>query len=145
MKIINKKNFLCTVCISYTFFSLVNIVIEIYQKRVVWSQINNLQIFGVSLFAVFLLSQLYRLENLPLLVAIVISYICFISVVMLYIWISAHYFEIHPNGYRDMFTSCTVGYILGVVFYEIEYFIRVRKQNKDLKYIKQRLRATSSK
>lgn len=145
MRIINKKNFLSTVCISYTFFSLVNIMIEIYQKSAVWSQINNLQIFGVALFAVFLLSQLYRLENLPLLIAIVLSYICFISVVMLYIWIAAHYFEMHPNGYRDMFRSCTLGYIFGVILYEIEYFMKVRKQNEDLKYIKERLRATSDK
>ena len=145
MKLINKKNFLPTVCVSYTILSISNIIFELVNKMAPWSQFNNLQIFFISLFAIFLLSQQYRLEALPLPLAIAIQYTCFISSIMFYMWVIPHYTKLHPNGYRDMFISCSVGYIIGVVIYEVSAFIEVKKQNKDLKYIKEKLKSTQTK
>ena len=145
MKLINKKNFFPTVCIAYTIVSISNIIWEVVNKTAPWSQLNNLQIFFISLFAIFLLSQQYRLDVLPLPLAIVIQYTCFISTIMFYMWVISHYTELHPDGYRDMFISCSVGYIIGIVIYEVSAFIEVKKQNKDLKYIKEKLKSTQTK
>ena len=145
MKLINKKNFFPTVCVAYTIASIINIIWEVVNKTTSWSQLNNLQIFLVSLFAVFLLAQQYRLEALSLPLAIIIQYTCFISTIMLFMWVISHYTKVHPNGYRDMFISCSVGYIIGIVIYEVSAFIEVKKQNKDLKYIKEKLKSTQTK
>lgn len=145
MKLINKKNFFPTVCVAYTIISISNIIFEVVNKIAPWSQFNNLQIFFISLFAIFLLSQQYRLEVLPLPLAIIIQYTCFISTIMFYMWVISHYTKVHPNGYRDMFVSSTVCYMIGVVIYEISAFIEVKKQNQDLKYIKEKLKSTQTK
>lgn len=139
MRVITKRNFLVILCISYTIISVLNIVYELCFKSIVeWSQINNLHIFFISGLAIFSLSQQYRLEKLPLLIIIIIQYACFMSLIMGYLWLSSHYIELHPNGYRDMWLSCTVGYIIGLIVYYVSIFYRVRKQNDMLKRIKEK-------
>lgn len=137
VRIINRKNYIPILCYTYTFLSLLNIVLEIiFKKHIDWSQANNLQIFGISAIAIFLLSQQYRLARLPLLVSGIIQYVIFISIVMGYVWVGSYFMELAPHGYRDMWISCTIFYGIGVVTYYIEAFQSVRRQNNMLNEIK---------
>lgn len=138
MRIIHKKNFVPILCCTYTFLSLLNIGLELLVRREVdWSQINNLQIFSISAVAIFLLSQQYRLEKLPLIAAGIIQYLIFIGSVMGYVWVGSFFMEIAPNGYRDMWVSSTIFYLIGVVVYYIEAFRSVKRQNIMLNEIKE--------
>ena len=139
MKIVNKSNFLIILCCSYAVISLSDILLTLLSGGVLEdSQKNSLLILVVSTIAIFMLSQHYRLDNLPLPIAMLTQYIVFIVTIEMLLWISAFYEKPHPDGFRDLFVSGTAFYIIGAIVYYISLFVEVRKQNSILKEIKNR-------
>lgn len=139
MKIINKHNFIPTVCIIYTILSLSKILFE-------WTvfgnfgdvQLNFLLIFASTIIATFALSQHYRLQKLPFLLMVVVQYATIIGIIMLVIWLTGFFVKLHPNAYRDMFVSVTVPYIVGAIIYYLHLFWEVRKANSMIAEIKRK-------
>ncbi len=139
MKIINKHNFIPTVCIIYTILSLSKILLE-------WTvfgnfgdvQLNFLAIFASTIIATFALSQHYRLQKLPFLLMIVVQYAAIIAIVMFGVWLSGFFIELHQNAYRDMFFSVTVPYIIGAISYYLCIFWEVKKANNMIAEIKRK-------
>lgn len=137
MKLINKQNFFPTVCVIFTLLVLGKIVLEAavagifadYQK-------NLLTMFGLSLTATFVLSQHYRFGELPLPAVILGQYVILIGAVMLVTWVSSFFEPLHPNGYRDMFVSFTVPYVIGAAAYYASLFCETRRINKELEEIR---------
>lgn len=138
MKIINRHNFFPTVCVVFTLLLMGKVILEaIVQKLFGGYQENILIMFLLSLLATFVLSQHYRFQRLPLLLVIFIQYVALISVVMLITWVGSFFEPIHENGYRDMFCSFTVPYVIGAVVYYISLFCEVRSANKVLREVKE--------
>ena len=137
MKIINKKNFFSTVCVVYTLLVLGKLVLE-YIVQGVWGnyQGNLLLMFVLSALAVFVLSQYYRFQKYPLIAVIVGQYLVLIGGVMLFTWISGFFEPMHEHGYRDMFLSFSIPYVLWVVAYYTRMFREVRAANRALGKIK---------
>ena len=137
MKLINKQNFFPTVCVIFTLLVLGKILLEAviggiftdYQK-------NLLVMFGLSLIATFILSQHYRFGELPLLVVILGQYAILIGAVMLITWLSSFFEPLHTNGYRDMFLSFTIPYVIGAAVYYVSLFCETRRINKELEKIR---------
>lgn len=137
MKIINKQNFFPVVCVVFTLLVLLKILLEgIVQKVFGVYQENILFMFLLSFLAVFILSQHYRLQNFPLLVVILLQYFLLIGTVMLLTWVSSLFEPLHEDGYRDMFVSFTVPYVIGAVIYYVSLFYEIRRANQTLKDIR---------
>lgn len=139
MKIINKNNFFPTVCIVYTILSLSKILLE----WITLGEFGNLQqnfiaMFIISLTAIFVLSQYYRLQKLPFVLVLILQYAVMIAFVMLSTWLTGLFTEIHRNAYRDMFVSFTVPYIIGAAIYYLNVFSEVKKANIIIAEIKRR-------
>lgn len=134
MKMIDRHNFLPTVCVVYTLLVLGKLLSE-YIVRGSWGnyQGNLLTMFVLSLLAVFVLSQHYRFDKYPLLAVIVAQYLALIGGVMLFTWITSFFAPLHENGYRDMFLSFTVPYAIGVMVYYAVLLHEVRTVNRMLR------------
>lgn len=137
MKMIHKQNFVPTVCVCFTLLVIGKILLEAITLKVFGSyQENLLVMFFLSVLAVTVLSQHYRFQNVPLTVVILVQYLIAISVVMLFTWIISFFEPLHENGYRDMFLSFTVPYIMGAVIYYISLFWEIRRANQTLEEIR---------
>lgn len=139
MKIINKNNFFPTVCVVYTILSLSKILLE----WITLGEFGNLQqnfiaMFIISLTAIFVLSQYYRLQKLPFVPVLILQYAVMIAFVMLSTWLTGLFTEIHRNAYRDMFISFTIPYIIGAAIYYLNVFSEVKKANLIIAKIKRR-------
>lgn len=146
MKLIDKKNFLPTVCVIYTIMSVGKILIEaITQGKYGNDQANLLTMLLFSFLGTLVLSQHYRLSQLPLLLVAVLQYAVLIMAVMLFIWVSGHFTQLHPNAYMDMFRSFTVPYGIAALVYYISLYMEVQKANQLLKQIKEDVRDENKK
>lgn len=137
MKLINKKNVLSTICITYTFVSISLTTFEIFDKgEMNPTQLNIFLFLILSILGVAVLSQHYRFERFSPLTVIVLQYILAILVIILSLWLASFFVAIHPNGYRDMTISFSIPYFIGAIIYYICLIIEVKKQNLLLKNIK---------
>ena len=137
MKIINKQNFFPTVCVIYTLLSLGKILLEAVFLGLFGNyQGNLLLMFGISVMATFVLSQHYRFQNLPLLVVILGQYILLVGLVMGITWLSSFFQPLHKDGYRDMFLSFSIPYVIGAVVYYISLLYEVKRVNNALEDIR---------
>lgn len=138
MKLIDKSNFLSTVCVVFTCLTLGKVVLEAFFTGVFGNyQENLLMMFGISALATFVLSQHYRLERFPLVAVIVGQYVVLIAAVMLIIWVSGFFEELHENAYRDMFRSFTVPYVIAAAVYYISLYFEIKKADRLLQEVKE--------
>ena len=137
MKLIDKRTFLPTVCVVYTMISATKIILEaVFQKIFGNYQQNLVMILLLSFLGTLVLSQHYRLSHIPLPIVIIGQYVFLAGCVMLIIRIISIYSEVHPNGYRDIFLSFTIPYIIGAFLYYVQLWKEVRKINQLLDNIK---------
>lgn len=139
MKIIDKKTFIPTVCVVYTVLSMSKIVLEAsVQDRFGNYQSNLLMMLFLSFLATLVLSQHYRLQQIPLIVVVIGQYLLLMGVILVIMWISGFYTKLHPNAYRDMFLSFTIPYIIGAAIYYINVFREVKDANEMINSIKKK-------
>lgn len=138
MKIINRNNFIPVVCVVYTVLSVGKIVLEaIAQQRFGDYQGNLLTILLFSFLGTGIISQHYRLAQLPLLLVALLQYGVLTSVVMLFTWGTGFFTDLHPDAYRDMFWSFTIPYIVTAAAYYVALYMEIRKANRLLKQMKE--------
>lgn len=138
MKLIDKKSFMPTVYVIYTILSVGKIVLEaLTQGKFGSDQQNLLTILLFSFLGTLILSQHYRLSQLPLLLVAVLQYIILVGAVLLFTWVSGYFTEIHPNGYRDMLRSFTIPYVVAAIVYYVTLYLEVKKANRFLQQMKE--------
>lgn len=138
MKIINKRNFISIVCTIFTVLVIFKIVIEAVFLHTFGSiQENILVMLMLSALATFVLSQYYRLQNLPLVLVIVLQYLLLISFVLIFTWITGFFEELSPHAYIDMFHSFTIPYIVCTIIYYLRLFKEIKKANQKLETLKE--------
>lgn len=137
MKMINKKNIIPTICITYTIVSITLTMFEIFVKgEINPTQLNIFLFLLLSILGVGILSQHYRLEKFSPLAMIIIQYLAAAAMILLSLKAASYFVDIHPNGYRDMIISFSIPYAIGAVIYYICIRLEVRKQNRILEKIK---------
>lgn len=138
MKIINKKNIIPIICVTYT---LVSISLTIYEIIVVGSmnptQLNIFLFLVLSILGVLVLSVHHYLDRFSTLVVIGIQYLLAVSIIVGGLWLASLFVDIHPSGYRDMIRSFSVPYLVGTIVYYVNLQIQIRKQNKLLAIIQE--------
>lgn len=136
MQIINRKNAVIILCCVYTIISLINTIAEVFfDIRIEDGAMNNLVILGVASIAIIILALQRWLRNWNIWFVIVFQYVVFIGSVMLLLWILSHIEPLHPDGYHDMFLSCSFFYGIGAVIYYITFFGGIHRQNKMLEKV----------
>lgn len=139
MKIIDRHNFIGTASTVFTILVLGKTGVEfIMTAEFGYYQKNLITMLVLSFLATFVLSQHYRFEKYPLLLVIIGQYVVLLGGIMLFMWWSGRFEPLHENGYRDMFLSFTIPYLIGVVVYYVSVFHEIRLANKTLKQIRQK-------
>lgn len=138
MKLINKKNVIPIVCITYTIVSVILTIYEmIVNKKINPTQLNIFLFLILSILGVGILSQHYRFEKFSPLMMIIIQYSIAVAVILVTLKVASFLVDIHPDGYRDMAVSFSIPYFIGTIIYYICLRLEVRKQNYLLEKIKQ--------
>ena len=138
MKLIKKKELFPTICISYTIISLSITLLEVIKHNEFSNdQFNLISMFVWTSIAVFVLSQHYRFEKFSALTMILVQYLIEMFLIITTIYISGFFVSINPNGYKDVFRSFTIPYVIGAGIYYISLYRFVKKANNSLKFIKE--------
>ncbi len=138
MKLIDKKNFVPTVCVIYTVLSVGKIVLEaVWQGKFGIDQKNFLTILLFSFLGTLILSQHYRLSRLPLLLVGILQYVVLAAAVLLFTWVPGFFTEIHPDGYRDMLLSFTIPYVTAALVYYAALYMEAKKADQWLQQMKE--------
>lgn len=138
MKIVNKKNIVSVVCITYTFVSVSLTTFEIIINKAINPTQLNLFLFLIfSILGVGVLSQHYRLERFSPVTMLLIQYLCAIAIIFIGTKTAACFADIHPDGFRDLTLSFSVPYAIGAVIYYISLWLEVRRQNQIIKKMKE--------
>lgn len=90
---------------------------------------NILTLFGITVLATFILSLHKYMQNVPVLLVMLLQYVILIGCVMGGIWLGSFFTEISPNGYRDMFWTVSIPYVVLAGMYYISFFWEVKKAN----------------
>ncbi len=139
MKLINKRNVIPIICITYTVVSVTSTIFEIISKREMNpTQLNMFLFLILSILGVGVLSQHYRFERFSPLSMIILQYVIAVAIIVISLWIASFFVDIHPDGYKDMTLSFSIPYIIGAVIYYICLRFEVRKQNRLLINIKKK-------
>lgn len=127
---IGKHNFWSIVSGVFTCLLMGKIILEgVNGHRDVYYIENTLTMFGITVVATFILSLHKYLPNVPTLLVMLLQYAVLIGSVMGAIWIGSHFTEINPNGYKEMFWTVTIPYVVLSAIYYISFFWEVRKAN----------------
>ena len=137
MKLISKKNVVPIICISYTIVSIILTIFEIIVNgKMNPTQLNMFLFLFLSILAVGILSQHYRLDRFSPLSMIIIQYLFAVAIILISLKVSSFFVDIHPDGYKDMTISFSIPYFIGMVIYYICLRLEVRKQNRILDKIR---------
>ena len=138
MKIVNKKNIVPVICVTYTFVSVSLTAFEVLVTgKVSPAQLNLFLFLIFSILGVGVLSQHYRLERFSPVGMLLIQYLCAIGVIFIGTKIAACFVDIHPNGLRDLILSFSVPYVIGAAIYYISLWLEVNRQNQIIRKIKE--------
>ena len=138
MRIINKKNVIPIICITYTVISIGYTIFEIIINRKMYpTQLNIFLFLVLSILGVAVLSQHYRFNRFSPLAMIVMQYMIAEIIILASLKIASFFVDIHPDGYRDMTLSFSVPYLIGALIYYIRLRLEVKKQNQLLHIIKE--------
>ena len=138
MRIINKKNVIPIICITYTVISIGYTIFEIIiNRKMNPTQLNIFLFLVLSILGVAVLSQHYRFNRFSPLAMIIMQYMIAESIILASLKIASFFVDIHPDGYRDMTLSFSVPYLIGALIYYIRLRLEVKKQNQLLHIIKE--------
>lgn len=138
MRIINKKNVIPIICITYTVISIGYTIFEIIiNGKMNPTQLNIFLFLVLSMLGVAVLSQHYRFNRFSPLAMIIMQYMIAESIILASLRIASFFVDIHPDGYRDMTLSFSVPYLIGALIYYIRLRLEVKKQNQLLRIIKE--------
>ena len=138
MRIINKKNVIPIICITYTVISIGYTIFEIIiNRKMNPTQLNIFLFLVLSILGVAVLSQHYRFNRFSPLAMIIMQYMIAEIIILASLKTASFFVDIHPDGYRDMTLSFSVPYLIGALIYYIRLRLEVKKQNQLLRIIKE--------
>ena len=133
MKLINRKNFISIVCISFTLIVCGKLLLEKAMNFEDKFYTENIfMCLGFSVLITLILSLHFYLQKYPFIPVFIGQYIVTLAIVFLGIWIAGFFTDEAPTAYRDMFFSITIPFFSGATVYYISFFRQIRKANKML-------------
>lgn len=135
MRILKEIEIPITICVSYTILSLINTVSDLIKGRET-NPANSLMVLLLSSIAVIVLSIHHLFDEWNPILMMIAQYVIAMGLVMLVVYLGSFIEPVSEGGYKDVFVSFTIPYIIGAVIYYIEVFRYAHKQNQLLQEIK---------
>lgn len=129
MKILKGIEIPIAICISYTILSVYNAAASLIVGRETGPHSNSLLMLLFTTIAILILSLHHLFDECPPAVMIAVQYIIAMGLVFLTTYILSFFEEMGENGYRDIFLSFTIPYIIGAIIYYISLFRTAQRQN----------------
>ena len=130
MRIINRKNILAVIGISYTLISLFVILSEIVLDGPNSTHYNLLMCLVFTTMTITILSLHYLFDNFSPLVMIIIQFIIGIVLVVIITYFVGRFETLHSDAYKDMIRSFASVYVIAAIFYYIHLHKEVKKQDR---------------
>lgn len=130
-----RNEILLTICVSYTLISIGTTILNMFAG----SETNNMNTISMLVFTSIAVLVLYThqiFDKVSPLVMIVIQYVIALGLVMLYVFIVGLFDPVAEGGYRDIFVSFTIPYVIGALVYYISVFYQAQQQDALLQEIK---------
>ncbi|HKM35958.1 MAG TPA: DUF6608 family protein [Lachnospiraceae bacterium] len=128
------KEFVLTVCVSYTIISICAAVIN----TMVGTQNNNMNTLLMLVFTIIsvgVLSMYKWFSNLNPLLIFIIQYVIALALALGVVAILSNFMEATQEGYIEFALSFSVFYVLGAIYFYIETFLETRRMNRILEDI----------
>ncbi len=124
------------ICVFYTLLSLIAGYLNASLAGDYDFYINLVMMFVWTAIATITLYSYPLFHKLPPLLVMFIQYVFAQSLILLTIWISGFFGELHPNSYRDAIRSFTIPYVIGAAAYYIATFKAAKESNDVLQEIR---------
>jgi len=128
---------LVSICAFYTVLSILNaILLEMNGYSVVSTSNSFLMLMWCTVGTCVIYSQKILTKYSPVAVMIC-QYFVAIGIILLSIYVSGLFDELHPDAYKDGFRSFTIPYIVGSALYYGHLYFESKKQNTLLQEVKE--------
>ncbi|KGJ48954.1 hypothetical protein KD33_11235 [Clostridium sp. NCR] len=114
-------------CVVFTVATILSSSLQLLMGRMTDTNEHILDRGVLTLIGALVLILMTQLEFKNKLLRFVVPYSVFISIALLYVFISGFWSNLHPNAYRDVFLNDTIAYI--VVYFVIDIVNRIKKKN----------------
>lgn len=114
-------------CAVFTVATILSSSLQLLMGRMTDTNEHILDRGVLTLIGALVLILMTQLEFKNKLLRFVVPYSVFISIALLYVFISSFWSNLHPNAYRDVFLNDTIAYI--VVYFVIDIVNRIKKKN----------------
>lgn len=138
MKIIKGVEIPIAICISYTILSIVNAVLCLINGRESSSNLNAVMMLFYCSAAVLVLSVHRLFDAWPPVVMLLWQYVIAMGLVLLSVYIVSFFEEVSKGGYRDIFISFTIPYLIGGAVYYISLYRAAKRQDRLIQEINER-------
>ena len=130
MKLINRKNFISIVCISFTLIVCGKLLLE---KSMGFIDVHYTEnIFACLFFSIIITAILalhFYLQRFPLIPVLIAQYLSVIGVTVGFVKIADMIEKTSTNGMWQMLLSVTIPFVVSAIVYYIAYFRQIKKAN----------------
>lgn len=136
MKLINRKNFISIVCISFTLVVIGKLTLEAVMGFTDKNYTMNIfAILGFSLIITSVLALHFYLQRFPLLPVLIGQYLAVVGCAALFVKIVDIVAGTDTNAMWQMILSVTIPFIISAIVYYIVFFRQIKKANHILSEI----------
>ena len=138
MKLINKKNFISIVCISYTLLVCGKLLIEKAMGFTDRHYTENIfTCLGFSIIITAVLALHFYLQRFPLLPVLIAQYAIVTGATVCFVKLADIIAETDTNAMWQMILSVTIPFIISAAVYYITFFKQIKKANDIIAEINQ--------
>ena len=136
MKLINRKNFISIVCISFTLVVCGKLILEGLMGFTDKNYTMNIfAILGFSIIITAVLSLHFYLQKFPLIPVLIGQYLGVVGLTIAFVKITDFIADTATNAMIEMIASVTIPFVISAIVYYIAFFRQVNKANDILSEI----------
>lgn len=117
-------------CVVFTVATILSSSLQLLMGRLIDTNEHILDRGVLTLIGTLVLILMTQLEFKNKLFRFIAPYSVFISIALLYVFISGFWSDLHPNAYRDVFLNDTIAYI--IVYVVIDIVNRIKNKKKSM-------------
>lgn len=117
-------------CVVFTVATILSSSLQLLMSRLIDTNEHILDRGVLTLIGTLVLILMTQLEFKNKLFRFIAPYSVFISIALLYVFISGFWSDLHPNAYRDVFLNDTIAYI--IVYVVIDIVNRIKNKKKSM-------------
>lgn len=114
-------------CIVFTVTTILSSSLQLLLGRMIDTNEHILDRGVLTLIGALVFILMTQLEFKNKLFKFIAPYTVFISIALLYVFISGFWSDLHPNAYRDVFLNDTIAYI--VIYVAIDIVNKVKNKS----------------